>query len=601
MVFSDKDYDTVARYQSEAMHDNGLEYVLCLTQPLPDRPTTRSEFAEEMVTDLLAKDISTRPSSGWDALVGALKAAIKARDAYVTRVLWEKMDNEMPDVTPPLNMSDVEITPELLRFLLCYAQVPDLALELDNQHNTPLTSPPEIPNVLAASEARTYAQECEIVALVATVMHGYTAAQEQPKRKRPGYAIDPAWYDILVRLIKAMPRNPGLVIRRTVPEELPSWKSTEKVIDVAVRCTKTSCRLLEHLFKQCEFLFDHLEGAFELALKCGTAKDRVLVSALSAIYQKILDQNPWEARHTRAANCRRFHGCMDGVWTAVASLSSENVLVPLCGPDKTQLALVPVPDKAADRDPSVFVDIVRALDKAHEPSDRHSDDVAYLACKALNVAMRRNGKVMLVQALADLVIGHKDVGFLVANVPRFVCRAVVNFQTVFDSLEPAAFALAMQTSEENPLADALLEAIEEGHRDAVRTLLGLLLDIPEPKKEFLLSYVRAMCGIKWPCPGSDVDHAFSSDLKAAHCAEVKSDFEDFLRRGSPWTDEELQAALRVASYERASIAVQVLVSPPHEASVPENDSFVGHILQHVLAPEGAMANDAKARFEEAAL
>ena len=398
-----------------------------------------------------------------------------------------------------------------------------------------------------------------------------------------------------------MPRNPGLVIRRTVPEDLPSWKSTEKVIDVAVRCTKTTCSDLRLLLKQCEFAFDDLAEAFALALKCSTAKDDVLVSALSAIYQKILDQNPWEARSDRTVHRERFHGCMNKVWIAAASQATETVLVPLCGPDKTQLALVPVPDKAANRDPSVFVDIVRALDKAHEPFSQHSDDVAYLACKALNVAMRRNGKVMLVQALADLVIGHKDVGYLIANVPNFVCRAVISFQTVFDSLEPVAFALAMQTSEENPLADALLEAIEEGHRDAVRTLLDLLLDIPEPKHEFLWAYVRTMCGIKWPCPGSDVDHAFSSDLKAAHCAEVKSDFEDFLRRGSPWTDRELQAALRIASYERASIAVQVLVSPPYEAGVPENDRFVGHILQSVLAPEGAVANDAKARFEEAAL
>tara|TARA_B100000575_G_scaffold256322_1_gene226613 strand:- start:2119 stop:3927 length:1809 start_codon:yes stop_codon:yes gene_type:complete len=602
MVFCDKEYDAVARYQSEAMHENRLEYVLFLTHPLPDMPTSRSEFAEEMVTELLDKDLSTHSQYDLGAVVGALKAAIKARDAYVTRVLWTKIDSEVSE-KPPLNMSDVEITPELLRFLLCYAQMPSLVLVLDNQHKTPfLTSPPMIQNVLDASDAnRDWTHGHEIVALVAAVMHALTAVREQRKGKRAHREVDPVWDHVLTRLIAAMPRNPGLLIRRTVPDDLPSWKSIERVIDVAVRCTKTSCSDLKHLLKQCEFAFDHLAEAFQLALMCGAAKDHVLVSALSAIYQKILDQNPWEGRHARASNNVRFHGCMNKVWIAVASHSTKNVLVPLCGPDKTQLALVPVPDKGAGRDPSVFVDIVGALDSAHSPFSQHSDDVAYLACKALNVAMRCNGKVLLVQALVDLVIGHKDVGFLIANVPKFVCRAVISFQTVFDSLEPVAFALAMQTSEENPLGDALLEAIEEGHRDAVRTLLELLLGIPEPKKEFLLTYVRTMCGIKWPCPGSDVDHAFSSDLKAAHCAEVKSDFQDFLRRGSPWTDEELQAALRVASHERASIAVQVLVSPPYEASVPENDSFVGHILQHVLAPEGTIANDAKARFEEAAL
>lgn len=595
MVFGNKEYDAVARYQSESLHENGLEYVLCLAQPLPDVPTSRSEFAEEMVTELLDKDLSTHSRSDLDAVVGALKAAIKARDAYVTRVLWTKINSEMSE-KPPLNMSNIGITPELLRFLLCYAQVPSLVLVLDNQHTTTTL------NVLDASDAkRDTGHGHEIVALVATVMHALAAAREQRKGKRAHREVDPDWDRVLTRLIAAMPLHPSFLIRRTVPEELPSWKSTEKVVDVAVRCTKTSCSDLKHLLKQCEFTFDDLAGAFQLALTRNAVKDDVLVSVLSAIYQKILDQNPWEARHTRCINRLRFHPCMYQVWDSVASQATQTVLVPLCGPDKTQLALVPVPDKAANRDPSVFVDIVSALDKAHEPFTRHSDDVADLACKALDIAMRCNGKVMLVQALVDLVIGHKDVGFLIDNVRNFVCRAVVNFQPVFDSLEPAAFSLAMQTSEDDPLADALLAAIAEGHRDGVRALLDLVVGIPEPKKELLVTYVRTMCGIKWPCPGSDVDHAFSSDLKAAHCAEVKSDFEDFLRRGSPWTDEEVQAALRVASCERASIAVQVLVSPPYEASVPENDSFVGHVLQHVLAPEGAMANDAKARFEEAAL
>ena len=72
MVFSDKEYDAVARYESESMHQNRLEYVLCLTQPLPDMPTTRSEFAEEMVTELLDKDLSTHPRSDLGAVVGAL-------------------------------------------------------------------------------------------------------------------------------------------------------------------------------------------------------------------------------------------------------------------------------------------------------------------------------------------------------------------------------------------------------------------------------------------------------------------------------------------------------------------------------------------------
>ena len=595
MVFSDKEYDAVARYESESMHQNRLEYVLCLTQPLPDMPTTRSEFAEEMVTELLDKDLSTHPRSDLGAVVGALKAAIKARDAYVTRVLWTKINSEMSE-KPPLNMSNVEITPELLRFLLCYAQVPSLVLVLDNQHTTTTL------NVLNAGDPkRDWTHGHEIVALVATVMHALAAAREQRKGKRAHREVDPSWDHVLTRLIAAMPLHPGLVIRRTVPEDHPSWKSTEKVIDVAVRCTKTSCSNLRHLLKQCELGFDELAEACQLALTHNALKDDVLGSVLGLIYQKILDQNPWQTRHTRGINRLCFHPCMYQVWNSVASQATKTVLVPLCGPDQTRLALVPVPDKAANRDPSVFVAIVSALDKAHEPSDRHSDDVADLACKALDIAMRCNGKVMLVQALVDLVIGHKDVGFLIANVRNFVCRAVVNFNTVFDSLEPAAFALAMQTSEDNPLADALLAAIEEGHRDGVRALLDLVVGIPEPKKELLVTYVRTMCGIKWPCPGSDVDHAFSSDLKAAHCAEVKGDFEDFLRRGSPWTAEELQGALRIASYERASIAVQVLVSPPYEASVPENDSLVGHILQHVLAPEGAMANDAKARFEEAAL
>lgn len=607
-----EDCDAVARYQSSVTHENGLEYVLCLTQPPPDKPTSRSEFADEMVTDLLTKDVTTQPSCGWDAVLGALKVALKSRDAYVTRVLWEKIDTEcgttdwhhIPiDGQISLDVSDVEITPELLRFLLCYAQVPGFALALNVQNG--LTTS----NVLDATRAdRSADEEREIAALMATVMHALFIAREWRNGKRACREVDPAWDNVLAVLIKAMPKNPRLVVRRVVPEQYPSFKVVKRVVDVAVQCAKASTSNLVALLKHCSSARPtHLADAFVLALKCGVLNDDVLITALSAIYKKILlYPNPFMTKASRVNSARHpLSGCLTSAWAAVASAATKNKLVPLCGSDKTRVALVPVPNVECGtddlRDPSLFVDIVHALDEQHGPYNNWKSDVAHLACDALDVAMRDHGKVMLVQALVDLVIGHQNVLYLLDNVPGFLCRAVVDFQTVFDSLEPVEFSLVMQTAKDDPLAGALTEVIQRGHRDAARTLMEHLVGFPEPKLDLLLSYVRNMCTVKWPCPGSDVDHAFSSDVKAAHCAEVKGDFEDFLRRGSPWTDEELQAALRVASRERASIAVQVLVSPPHETIMKENDHFVAHILQHVLAPEGHVANQAKARFEEAAL
>ena len=610
MVLGDKECDVVARYQSAVTHENGLEYVLCLTQPPPDKPTSRSEFAEEMVTDLLTKDVTAQPSYGWDAVLGALKVALKSRDAYVTRVLWEKIDTEcgttdwhhMPvDGQISLDVSDVEITPELLRFLLCYAQVPGFVLALGVQNG--LTTP----NVLDATCIdRNVDEEREIAALMATVMHALSIARERRKGKRACREVDPAWDHVLALLIKAMPKRPGIVVRRVVPEQYPSFKVVKRMVDVAVQCAKASTSNLVALLEHCSCPFEHLADAFVLALKCDVLNDDVLITALGAIYKQILLVDPFMTKASRAPEARRpLVETLSSAWTAVASASTKNKLVPLCGSDKTQVTLVPVPDVECGtndlRDPSLFLDIVHALDEQHGPYNNWKSDVAHLACNALDVAMRDCGKVMLVQALVDLVIGHQNVRYLLNNVPGFLCRAVVDFQTVFDSLEPVGFSLAVQTAKDDPLAGALMEVIEEGHRDAVRTLMGHMVGIPEPKRDLLLAYARNMCAIKWPCPGSDVDHALSSDVKAAHCAEVKGDFEDFLRRGSPWADEDLQAALCVASRERASIAVQVLVSPPYETTMRENDHFVAHILQRVLAPEGHVANQAKARFEEAAL
>lgn len=610
MVLGASESEVVARYQSAVMHENGLEYVLCLMQPPPDKLTSRSEFAEEMVTDLLTKDVTTQPSYEWDAVLGALKVALKVRDAYVTRVLWKKIDTEcgttdwhhMPiDGQISLDVSDVEITPELLRFLLCYAQVPGLALALHVQNG--LTTP----NVLDATRIdRNADEEREIAALMATVMHALSIARERRKGKRACREVDTAWDSVLTVLIKAMPKRPGLVIRRVVAEQYPSFNVTRRIIDVAVQCSRASTSNLVALLEHCSFSFEHLADAFVIALKYVVVDHAVLITALSAIYKQILLVDPDMTKAGRVNSVRNpLVGATTRVWEAVASESTKHTLVPLCGSDKTQVALVPVPDVRCEtddlRDPSLFVDIVHALDEQHGPYHNRKSDVADLACKALHVAMRDPGKVMLVQVMVDLVIGHKSVRFLLNNIPGFVCRAVANFPTVFDSLETVGFSLAEEASNAEPLHVALMEVIEEGHRDAVRTLMELLVDIPEPKLDFLLAYAKNMCTVKWQCPGSDVYHALSSEVKAAHCAEIKSDFEDFLRKSSRWTYEELQEALCVASRERASIAVQVLVSPPYEMTMRENDHFVAHILQQVLAPEGQIANQAKARFEEAAL
>ena len=52
---------------------------------------------------------------------------------------------------------------------------------------------------------------------------------------------------------------------------------------------------------------------------------------------------------------------------------------------------------------------------------------------------------------------------------------------------------------------------------------------------------------------------------------------------------------------KGGIVVGVLVSPPHNARIPEDDNFVAHIMRHVLAPDAPMVRNAQERFATYAL
>jgi hypothetical protein len=96
-------------------------------------------------------------------------------------------------------------------------------------------------------------------------------------------------------------------------------------------------------------------------------------------------------------------------------------------------------------------------------------------------------------------------------------------------------------------------------------------------------------------------YGVNTEMLREHYATVKSDFQAFMRMATTdvWTNGELCAALSTASLYESAIAVEVLVSPPYNTPMPEDDPFVAQILEGVLAPNApivrALGDDFKKR------
>lgn len=628
--------ESTAKFRCSASQDQiAFELNLKCKELLNEAPTplfTGNGFADVMLHDLLSKDIA-RGNPEFATLLKALHCAITTYDKHATRLIWRKILkvcdtkwdwyerwDEVPDLGDPTQpLKRMALNPEVLRFLVCYAHLPQLVLALvwELPKDTPsvlrkVSLPGEVVN---GPYPHSGDEKQSVVALLATVLRAVTALEKDPwlvdaSGERTRLGLDPAWHTLIRFLMMGMPRNPhGLV---ELSPALSQGQPTN-ILTVVLECSETSLCWLEALHANCKFAYNAESNAIERVLRTKTLNEDLVVPAVQMLYAQMLKtpRPPYRERASQA---------IERVWINVAELSTAVSYLPVVNVGESgEVTMLCVPNCPATpaglKDPGLFVDLFTRMAHMHTMHDSSTEArVPELACAALcRIMPQGSSRVILVQALINLVLeacservmgahNPKGISFLVGHVPHFVSLLVRYFPSIFETFCPEEFAYEIRKLEhgERLLQNALASCIENGHRDGVRNMLNLLKGVPKSPLggSFLVNYASVMCqDLAVP-----VYLTFSSELVTAHYKEVKRDFEHFLSLGAPWDEEELQAALRAASAQKCSIAVQVLVSPPYNVPMPggEADRLVEHVLGHVLAPGAPLVREAEARFVEKA-
>jgi hypothetical protein len=153
----------------------------------------------------------------------------------------------------------------------------------------------------------------------------------------------------------------------------------------------------------------------------------------------------------------------------------------------------------------------------------------------------------------------------------------------------------LQKAWQKPVKDALCARIKANDRDAMRELVttfgAALRDVATPG--LLNLYIWHMC----EPAARDVAKDLGEGPHRAWCEQKKRDLQQFLE-ACAFDSDALAAALKIAGEKGCGVGVEVLASPPYNARTPEDAPFVQCILQHLLAPDGAVAKQACEEFSK---
>lgn len=599
----------------------------------PETVEAERDEADDIVRKVLGFGESVELFSR-DTYVSALQEAIRMRCPFAVRVLWAKVDglcggiawhevepNDVRGLMAPLAGKE-PLRIDLLRFLVCFARVPTLVLALFKQHSY---GPMDNCVVDRANEgaggtnvAKGYWSH-NLAALIATVMLGITHSRYPPEGCEDApVEVAPAWDHVLMLLLHnahfpslkpytIIFTNRNNEIQGAWSDQLPSTGTT--LLHVAILCSKTSAVYVHATLKKHRFSYYALGQAFAYALdNMSSDNDAVLLKVLRAIYGQILI-NP----RAECGESSKF--ALTRCWKVVAEWCPSVMTTHVCTDVEPEAVQVPYDalGTGCARPPEVFLAIVDEMCELHcnvygGPTDCEIKPLLLLLRSAVPYVLREEKAYMLDHLVEHVYIDNDDPLFLLASSPR---------ETLFNlsRFENKAFALITGSLDlENDTHTALVEdawfhAVCRGYRHGARAMLDIMGKLPvarfphskEPEK-FKRRALKVYTGM---IAGAEVngllERRASPAVRAAHYKEVKEEYEHFLELGKPWEPEALAYAVCCASEAKGGIAVGVLVSPPYNARIPEDDNFVAHIMRHVLAPDAPMVREAQSRFATSAL
>ena len=145
--------------------------------------------------------------------------------------------------------------------------------------------------------------------------------------------------------------------------------------------------------------------------------------------------------------------------------------------------------------------------------------------------------------------------------------------------------------------DALFKLLAK-HPDRLRDALAGTSPAPKgPLDQYVRRFCAPLTRNYFMGPHVDTLGNLPREARAAVATQIREGLERFLDAGT-WSQAHLRTALRTASTLGSSTAVQVLISPPWNAPMTENDGFVRAIFDAVFAPGEPVVQSTGAAFAD---
>ena len=410
------------------------------------------------------------------------------------------------------------------------------------------------------------------------------------------------------------------------------WRPINLLV-LTLLCSELTEQPLNSALRWCQWPRSQVATAIHWALKPRTLRGDTMPSVINNLYCRFLKMNPRkELPHAWLDECRGDQA-QTALWEALvkdASGYGKHLLIGL--PEVVHV----VRRYDSQPHPEVFMKILSQWTWLHLKWDfrgRERADLRACLCRALMrcfEVLSAPGKEMHAHLLYQVCeILHKDERFrprLMNELPLVRIIRTRSQEGMLPDLIQLFFfkdgvcQVEVLNAHYDDVFTAFVQAIHHCKREPMRQLLGLLEHNAErlaqmlnekPRSPILVNFVTRLCHStshsnnepNIPAGSGYALAQFPDSMRATMNQVIHDDLVRILKAGryeAQELEEPRKSALWEASRIRSAIAAQVLVSPPYNTPIPENDSFVRCVFDAVLAPEAPIAQEVCERLRKRA-
>jgi hypothetical protein len=560
-----------------------------------------------------------------------LKCAVKARDAAVTSVLWMRLDEHLEDscgITKaddpnrdPLGMGHFEFTHDLLAFLIFFVRQPKLLLAMIHDRKTHLDVRGHCPDDWRPVQGTINPRD-QTTGIVAAVMDTVlsvrgaicktdgTFAEEE---ERHCCNMDQLPRNAGVSWLELMPKLYSMLCVAPLPVALFDSQTGERyaheggrsvpwetahsgggyvtrpftLLEMAVRCSESSCDPIKGVIKACIFTPVDVVHAFLTAIAPGVLRGDTMLAVVDLLLKKL-------AHLAWSKSASALIGVKEQMWTGMVDRATRSKRVYLTSTSSTKAVDVPQSRNLhGEHHPEQYLRILVRM--AAIEDEKGLKAYASTALKHQLEIPPSKGRETLTYLVEGLLrLWGTQISVAPDRLPRymrienFISKLLLSSREAFDLVEPH---LTAKREDGSPVARpdcveilgaAANRLLFVADRRGMQRIMALFDAFPPGVATWhnLHTFVMSLCKQK----GQHTTLRFLGHRALdQHYQEIKQDFKRFLELGK-FSEELLRNALKLASKRRSTVAVEVLVSDPYCVKHEPDDAFVPHILMTMLAP-----------------